>query len=154
MADSIRQTITDAVVSALGAVSSLWVSETLRHWEEVDKAHYPIVAFPIDADEVRQPAALFGGAAGSDERATLAFVVTCYCYRSDNNGALLRKLRTDLIRDIGGALETGTTLWATATGVLDMRFTRVVTDKGVVKNYSIFDYEFEIDYLYAHAQGG
>jgi hypothetical protein len=60
-------------------------------------------------------------------------------------------LRTDLIRDISSALESGTTLMSL---VLDLRPTRVVSDRGIIKNFSIFDYEFEVDYLYAHATGG
>lgn len=153
MADSKRQTIMDSVVSALSAVSSLWVSETLIHWEEVDKAHYPITAFPVDADETRTGFSLFGVAGDNDAKATLAFTVTCYCYRADNDGAKLRKLRTDLIRDVEAVLQTATSLWAIS-ALLDLRPMRVITDKGVVKNFSIFDYEFEVDYLYDHVGGG
>lgn len=153
MADSKRQTIMDSIVSALNVVSSLWVSETLVHWEEVEKKRFPICCFPIDHDEARTPMALYGMAGDSDAKAVLAFTVTCYCYKADNDGTKLRKLRTDLIRDVEAALQTGTTLWAIS-GLLDIRPMRVVTDRGVVKNYSIFDYEFEADYLYGHEIGG
>ena len=151
MADSTRSQIVDGVLSALTVVSGLWVSETLQHWEETPKSHYPIAAYVTDHDENWTPFELFGGDAHSDVKATLFFTVSCYCYRSDNNGSVLRRLRTDLIRDIGEALEGGTTLMSL---VLDMRPLRVVSDRGVIKNYSIFDYEFEVDYLYAHATGG
>jgi len=151
VADSERSQIVDGIISALAAVSSLHVSETLVHWEEVPKQYYPISAFVTDHDENWDAFALFGGDAHDDVKSTLFFTVTCYCYRSDNDGRELRRLRTDLIRDVNAALEGGTTLMSL---VLDMRPMRIVSDRGIVKNYSIFDMEFEADYLYAHATGG
>jgi len=149
--DSERSQIVDGIISALTAVSSLWISETLQHWEETPKSHYPIAAYVTDHDEHWEPFAVYGGDEHDDVKATLFFTVTCYCYRSDNDGRELRRLRTDLIRDINAALEGGTTLMGL---VLDLRPMRIVSDQGIVKNYSIFDMEFEADYLYAHAIGG
>lgn len=151
MADSERSQIVDGVLSALAVVSTLHVSETLLHWEEVPKQYYPIAAYVTDHNENWESWSLFGGDAHDDVKATLMLTVTCYCYRSDNSGRELRRLRTDLIRDVSAALEAGTTLMSLA---LDLRPMRVVSDQGVIKNYSIFDYEFEVDYLYEHATGG
>jgi len=151
VADSTRSQIVDAVLSALSVVSSLWISETLQHWEETPKSHYPIAAYVTDHNEDWTAFSLFSGDPSSDVQSTLFFTVTCYCYRVDNDGTVLRKLRTDLIRDISAALEGGTTLMSL---VQDLRPMRVVSDQGVLKNFSIFDYEFEVDYLYAHATGG
>ena len=151
MADSTRSQIVDGVLSALSVVSSFWVSETLQHWEETAKSHYPIAGYVTDHDENWVPLALFGGDPDYDVKATLMFTVSCYCYRADNNGRELRRLRTDLIRDVSAALEAGTTLMSL---VLDLRPMRIVSDRGVIRNFSIFDYEFEVDYLYAHATGG
>jgi hypothetical protein len=151
VADSERSQIVDGVLSALAVVSTLHVSETLIHWEEVPKQYYPIAAYVTDHNENWEAWSLFGGTAHDDVKATLMLTVTCYCYRSDNSGRELRRLRTDLIRDVSAALEAGTTLMSLA---LDLRPMRVVSDQGVIKNYSIFDYEFEVDYLYEHATGG
>lgn len=151
MADSVRSQIVDGVLSALAVVSTLHVSETLLHWEEVPKQYYPIAAYVTDHNENWEAWSLFGGSAHDDVQATLMLTVTCYCYRNDNDGRALRRLRTNLIRDIGAAFEAGTTLMSLA---LDLRPMRIVSDQGVIKNYSIFDYEFEVDYLYAHATGG
>lgn len=151
MADSTRSQIVDGVLSALSVVSSFWVSETLQHWEETAKSHYPIAGYVTDHDEQWAAMSLFGGDPSDDVKATLMFTVTCYCYRNDNDGRELRRLRTNLIRDVNAALEGGTTLMSL---VLDLRPMRIVSDRGIIKNFSIFDYEFEVDYLYAHATGG
>jgi hypothetical protein len=31
---------------------------------------------------------------------------------------------------------------------------KVITDRGVIPMYSVFDYDFEADYLYDHTVGG
>ncbi len=151
MADSKRKTIIDAVVSAVSVVSSLFVSERLIHWEEVEKQRYPIVAFPIDGDETRTPFCLYGGSADNDNKGTLPIIITCYCYNAQDNRDTLKKLRTDLSRDISAALWGGTTLMSL---VLDMRETGVAGDGGVIPCYSLFDISIEIDYLYNHTDGG
>jgi hypothetical protein len=153
MADSQRQLFMNAVVSALNTVSSLVVSETLVGWEEAQpKGLQSIFAFPIDHDESREAFSLYGGPVGADEKATLKLTVTCYAYRQDNDGAKLRKLRTDLIRDIYAAMEGAVSSGALA--VLDLRMPNVVTDHGVLERYSIFDLELELDYLFRHSIGG
>jgi hypothetical protein len=142
----------NSVVSALGTISSLHVSETIVGWEEAQpKGAQAIFAYPIDHDEARKPFAIFGGAGDEDAQATLNLTVTCYCYRGDNDGAKLRKLRTDLIMGIEAALEGCSTLMAL---LLDLRPVRVVTDRGVLQGYSVFDYDFEADYIYGHETGG
>ena len=152
MADSTRHLIMDSVVSALSTISSLHVNETIVGWEEAQpKGAQAIFAYPIDGEESRMAFSLYGGVPGTAAKATLSFVVTCYCFRDDNSGSKLRKLRTDLIQNIEAALQVATTLWGY---LLDLRPIRVSTDMGVIPKYSIFDYTFEADYLYQHTTGG
>jgi len=144
MADSKRKRIMDAVLSALANVTSLvYVSERLVHWEELDASKFP-ACFPIDADEVKEPHVLFESA-DEDMLSKLTLILTCYCY--DAQGAT-RQQRTDLIKNI----EAEFSLRASALNalVLTITATRVVTDKGALDNYSVFDCEYEIQYLYDH----
>jgi len=144
MADSKRKRVMDAVLSALAHVTSLaYISERLVHWEELDASKFP-ACFPIDADERKVPHVIFESAT-EDMHSTLTLILTCYCY--DAQGST-RQQRTDLIKNIEAEFATGAT--ALNALVVTITATRVVTDKGALDTYSIFDCEYEIEYLYDH----
>jgi len=144
MADSKRKRIMDAVLSAIANVTSLaYVSERLVHWEELDASKFP-ACFPVDTDERKEPHVLFESAT-EDMHSILTLVLTCYCYDAAGN---TRQQRTDLIKNIEA--EFGLRATALNALVVTITATRVVTDKGALDNYSIFDCEYEVEYLYDH----
>ena len=149
MADSTRHQIMDAVIAALEGITEVngyettvkTVSENLRHWEEMDFNEFP-ACFPIDADEIKE-ARTIGAMLGR-----LTVIVTCMVQAHDN---VTRQARTDLIRDVEKAIVTNSTL--AGLDLLTMP-RRVVTDKGNIPNYSVWDQEFEIAYPYDRDTGG
>ena len=156
MPDPVRKQIMDKVISALSSIStavscvtpSVTVSESIRHPEELDKKDFPWI-FPIDTDETKEPWALYGGA-GPDMHSTLTVLVTSMVYdRKDST----RTARCNLIRDVEMILVTSAGI-AGVTGVLGVEPTRVVTDKGNVPNYSLWDQEFKVEYIYESDDGG
>lgn len=142
-----RDQIMDAVVSALVSIETVQhVSESLEHWEDVPTGKMP-ACFPVDADETREPRAIFGGTV-EDMQATLTLVVTCMIYDQQND---TRADRNSLMQTIEATLVADAGLAAIVHQILP---TRITTDRGLIRNYSIWDQEFEIKYYYAHADGG
>ncbi len=143
MADSVRKTILDAVVTALEGISGIGkISTELKHWEELKPKDFP-AAFPIDGDTDLERSA-YAHATSEDMEAALEIIVTGYVY--DRNNSLTTK-RTNHIRAIELAL-TGDS--ALAALVLDCVPVKITTDKGMIENYSIFDYTFLVTYQYNH----
>ena len=149
MADPIRTQIIDKVISALSAVTTITtVSESIKHWEELDKNGFPY-AFPVDTDETKEPFTL-QASTGADMLSTLTILVTGMVYSGTN---VTRATRVRMIRNVEKALVTSAALKA-ITGFLWILPTRVVTDKGSIPNYSIWDQEFQIQYIYESSDGG
>jgi len=158
MANSIRHQIMDAVIAALKGITVdngyqtnvVTVSEELKHWEEMAFTDFP-ACFPIDADEVKEQSAI------TRMQSRLTVIVTSMVHdhktapHRGNANESMRLARTNLLRDVEKALMNDTTLAG-----LDVFTTprRVVTDKGNIPNYSIFDQEFEILYHYTRLNGG
>lgn len=147
MANSIRQQIMDAVIAALNGIAVLkLVSEQLQAYEQIDKKFLP-AAFPIDGDEKKSWAQINIGSTDNIE-AELELIVTCVVFdRYD----VTRQQRTDLIRLVEKALMNDATLLAL---VLFVAPISVVTDKGTIPNFSIWDQTFRITYRYNSADGG
>ena len=150
--ESVRHLIMDSVITALGNISTdngyktnvATVSENLRHWEEIDFDEFPI-CFPIDADEIKSQSAITGTA---NMEGTLTVIITSMVFSSTN---ATRTARTNLMRDVEKAIMNGSTL----AGLDIVTFpTRVITDKGNIPNYSVWDQEFEIIYHYSSVSGG
>jgi len=150
--ESVRHQIMDAVIAALEGITSAngystdvaMVSESIKHWEEIDKDDFPC-CFPIDADEKKEWAS-FGGT--SDLEGNLTIIVTSMVYSTTNT---TRTARTNLIRDVEKAILNDSTLAAL---ILNIAPVRVVTDRGTIPNYSVFDQEFLITYRYGSSAGG
>jgi len=144
----------DAVIAALTAITTtngykttvVTVSENLRHWEELNFDEFPAI-FPIDADEMKQMGAIFGGTT-NDMEGHLTVIVTCMVHSHTND---TRTARTNLIRDVEKAIMANSTLAGLDIMTLPRR---VVTDKGNIPNYSVWDQEFEIIYRYNSSNGG
>jgi len=155
MANSIRQQIMSAVVIALDAIVAgstyvttvAHVSESLPEGpiEHIDLSKIP-ACFPIDADEDRGPS-LVGEADGNME-GRLTVLITCAVYSATNS---TRQARNDLMRDVEKALMNDSSLDALT---LDVEPMRVVTDKGVIPNFSVWDQEFLVTYRYNRTDGG
>lgn len=142
-----RSAIMVQVLSALAAIDGVnFVSESIQHWEELDHGKFPAL-FPIDADEVKSPATLFDGT-DDDMRAVLTVIVTGMVYSAEN---ATQVERLDLMQKVEKALVTTSGLTNIVHGVSP---TRVVTDKGALENYSVWDQEFEIEYWYPYEDGG
>ncbi len=126
-----------------------YVSETLdiTHPEQLDKNKFPAL-FPIDGDELKEGFALFGGA-GDDMKSTMEIIVTGMIYELLGETALPR---SNLIKDVEKALVMDEEL--TALLIERISPTKVVTDKGFFKSYSVFDMVFELTYIYDHEEGG
>lgn len=154
MANSKRHLIVDQVLSALTAITVAGgyqtdvahVSESIKHWEEIDQDNFP-ACFPIDGDAMREPRVIFESA-GDDMRSVLTVIVTSMVFSSTND---TRLARTNLMRDVEKALVTHAGLIAL---IHDINPGRIVTDRGTIVNYSVWDQEFEIEYFYPHADGG
>ena len=126
-----------------------YVSEVLniKHPEELDKNKFPAL-FPIDGEEVKEAFALFDGVS-DDMSSTLNMIITGMIY--DRTGAT-SLARSNLIKDIEMAMVMDDDL--TALLMERPSPTKITTDKGFFGNYSVFDFEFELKYLYDHTYGG
>ena len=154
MANSTRHLIMNAVASALQAIDGTGnyvatvttiTEDTPEHPSKYQTGKFPI-CFPIDTDEEREIWAI--GQSTNSTKATLTVVITSMVYSASD---ATRQQRNDLIRDVERAMYAGTTL---ASLVLDITPTKVVTDGGTIKNYSVWDQEFEIEYTYTSTTGG
>jgi len=154
MADSVRKDIMDAVITALEAVDAgevytstiALVSESLpMSVEQIDANDLP-ACFPIDADEMRSSMTI--GSGTLDMQADLTVVITCVVYDQMDQ---TRQARTDLMRDVEKTMLNNTSLAALVQWVEPGRIT---TDKGEIPNYSVWDQEFTIRYLYSSTNGG
>jgi len=142
-----RSDIMIQVLSALAAIDGInYVSESISHWEELDHGKFPAL-FPIDADEIKSPVVLFGGT-DEDMRGLLTVIVTGMVYDAEN---ATQVKRLDLMQKVEKAMVTTSGLTSIIHSVMP---TRVVTDKGALENYSVWDQEFEIEYWYPNEDGG
>jgi len=123
-----------------------YVSESLEAYDQVPKSKLPAV-FPIDADENRTWATL-AGTSVNDLEAQLMLIISCYVYDRQNE---TRQKRTDLLRDVEKALMNNTALLAL---ILYMEPDKVVTDRGTIPNFSIWDQSYKLTYRYQHTNGG
>jgi len=153
-ADSIRRQILSATVTALRGITKAngyqtdvkYVSETYTGYETVSKSKLP-ACFPIDTDEERSWEAL-EDTSTTDMRAELTILVTSVVHDPQN---VTRLQRTNLLRDVEKALLNNAALGAL---IHEIEPQSVVTDKGTIPNFSIFDQEFIITYFYNSAVGG
>jgi len=122
------------------------VGEKIQHWEQVNKSDFPAL-FPIDADEAKDSFAI--GTGDGNMLGTLTVLVTAMVFNTDDDAR--RLARTNLMLDVEKALVNHAALAAL---IVDIRPTRIVTDKGTIPDYSIWDQEFEIDYQYDREDGG
>ena len=154
MAYSIRHQIMDAVLAALETITVEngyesevgLVSESIQNHEQIPKKNLPAV-FPIDSDERREWVEM-KESSEQDIEGHLELIITCVVYdRNDKT----RQQRTDLMRDVEKALFNDSTfsaliLWVDPLGV--------VTDKGMIPNYSIWDQSYRVNYRYNSDNGG
>lgn len=155
MANSNRQLIMSAVVVALQTIiAGSTYATTLAHVsgslpegpvEHIDLNKVP-ACFPIDADEDRSPALVGSGDGNMEGRLTV--LITCVVY-SVTNSTL--QGRNDLMRDVEKVLLNNSSLAAL---ILEIEPTRIVTDKGVIPNFSVWDQEFLVTYRYNRTDGG
>jgi hypothetical protein len=144
----------DQAIKALGEIKAgstfsstvAWVSETLTQHDQIPEKNLPAV-MPIDADEVRGWESL-AGTSTKDLRGELTLIISCVVYDREN---ATRTKRLALMRDVEKCLMNDTTLGAL---ILDIEPQRVVTDKGTIPNYSVWDHEFLIRYFYNSKNGG
>lgn len=144
----------DAVIDALEGITVAngyeteveKVSESLESYEQIDKKDLPAI-FPIDADEPREYAVM-PDSSDLDIQAALEVIVTCVVFDRYNN---TRQQRTDLMRDVGKAMLNDTALEAL---ILYIEPMGVVTDKGTIPNFSIWDQSYRITYRFDSADGG
>lgn len=157
MASSIRQNIMVAVVSSLTNITTTngysstvqFVSENMKSFQELGTDKFPAL-FPIDTDETKESFTFRPDTSALDMKSTLTILVTSYLY---SRTGVTASSRCDLLKDIEKAIMNATAM-TTISNVLDIRPTKVTTDQGTLDNYSIHDQEFQIDYLYNHADGG
>ena len=150
MANSTRQQILAAVVAALESITKAnSYQQTVKHVSEILPATYSAVdmeklpaAFPIDADEVKEPFS-FGYT-----RSVLTVLISWVVYENENGTT---QQRCDLLRDCEIAIYASSTLEGLC---LLIEPTKVISDKGNIPNYSTFDQEFEFTYTYKDSDGG
>ena len=142
---TVRSDIMDAVIAALDGVSGMKsVSEIFKSYTEVAPKDIP-ACFPIDTDEEHEPFTM--GDAGQI-MARLRVLVTVYTYSATGN---TRPVRVAMIKAINQAILNDTILEGLT---LDVEPVSVNTDYGTIENYSIWNQEFEITYLYNRTDGG
>ena len=154
MANSVRHQIMDAIIAALQGITVAggyqsnvkYVSEEFQGYEEISKSKLP-ACFPIDTDENKSWETL-EATSTQDMRAELTVIVTSVIFNAQNN---TRLARTNLLRDVEKAIVNDSTLFALT---FEIEAQGVVTDKGIIPNFSIFDQEFLITYMYNSANGG
>jgi len=154
MANSIRHQIMDAIISALQGITVAdgyqsnvkYVSEEFPGYEAISKSKLP-ACFPIDTDEEKSWESL-EATSTQDMRAELTVIVTSVVFNAQDN---TRLQRTNLLRDVEKAIVNDSTLYGLTH---EIEAQGVVTDQGVIPNFSIFDQEFLITYFYNSANGG
>ena len=122
------------------------VSEKLQAPDQIPKKHLPAV-FPIDADEKREYAHLVGSS-DIDLQGQLEVIITCVVYDRENN---TRQQRTDLLRDVEKIMLNDSALSALVEWIEPVE---VVTDRGTIPNFSVWDQTYRIIYRYNSADGG
>jgi hypothetical protein len=122
------------------------VSETLSQYDQIPDKDLPALMV-IDADERRRWESM-AASSTQDMRGELSIVVSCVVFDKDNS---TRSARLALMKDVEMCLMNDATLGAL---ILDIAPTDIVTDKGTVPNYSIWDQSFMIRYFYNSANGG
>jgi len=154
MADSKRHQVVDAVITALEGITKAkgyktdigMVSDRWQSHEQIPKKDLP-AAFPIDIDEKRSPVVMPTDD-NLDIEAALELLVSVVVYDKNDD---TRQQRTDLMRDIEKAILNNDALDAL---ILYIEPTGVVTDRGTVPNFSIWDQSYVITYRYNSAVGG
>jgi len=157
MANSIRQQVMVAVVSSLSNISEYngyqtdvrFVSENIKHFSELDTDKFPAI-FPIDTNEAKESFTFRPDSTAGDMKSTLTILVTSYLF---SRTGVTVQARSDLLRDIEKAMMNATAM-TTISNIIDIRPVNVTTDQGTIDNYSVHDQDFEIDYVYNHADGG
>jgi len=144
----------DAVIAALEGITKVngyqtdvkYVSETYKGYEQISKSKLP-ACFPIDTDE-RKGWESMAGTSTTDMRGELTVLVTSVVFHPQD---ITRQLRTDLLRDVEKAIVNDSTLGGLAMMIEPQD---VITDKGTIPNFSVFDQEFLITYFYNSESGG
>lgn len=139
-----RITATNGYASTVASVS-----ENIKHFEQVDQKDFPAL-FPIDTGENKESFSFPRTTSTSDMKSTLTVLVTSYLFA---RGGVTSAARSNLLMDIEKAMMNATAM-TLVSGVLDIRPVNVTTDQGTLENFSIHDSEFQVDYLYNHADGG
>jgi len=153
MANSTRHQIMDAVLTALEGISTgagyqttvKHVSENWIPYTEMELKNVPAV-FPVDSDESKEYVAIGIGADAVE--AVLTILCTCYVYDAKND---TRLKRTNLMRDVEKAICNNAALDAL---IEFIEPGDVTTDRGTIKDWSIWEQQFQITYRYSSTLGG
>jgi hypothetical protein len=148
---SIRKSIMDRVLAALATITTgngynttvRSVTEKLQQYDQIPNKNLPCL-MPIDADEARGWEAL----SGHDLRGELTIIISCVV-KSGTNAT--RTARLNLMLDIEKCLMNDATLAAL---IIDIEPQSIITDKGTIPNYSLWDQYYKITYFYSSADGG
>ena len=153
MADSTRHQIMDAVIEALEGITKLAgyettvkkVSEQWVPYTEMDLKDVPAI-FPLDADESKEYISI--GIGEDAVEAELGILCTCYVFDAKND---TRLKRTNMMRDVEKALCNNSAVDAL---IEFIEPGDVVTEKGSIQDWSIWEQNFKITYRYSSTAGG
>lgn len=151
MAAGIRKSIMDRVLAAFATITTAngynvtvkSVSETLQQYDQIPMKKVPCL-MPIDADEARG----WESMGTHDLRGELIVIVSCVVFSRTN---ATRTKRLGLMADIEKCLMNDSTL---AGLIQDIEPVSIITDKGTIPNYSVWDQSYRITYFYSSADGG
>lgn len=144
MADSIRKSIYDAVVTALSASTGiLHVTRNLEPWWDWPSNKFPGVCV-VDGDESKQRFSYLQST-GGDMYSELEFRILGY--ERDMNNDLTSK-RSTLLQTVETVLQNSS---AINDLTLDIIPISVKTDKGEIENFTVTESVFKVKYLYNHA---
>ena len=149
-----RQQIMDRVDVVLTAISVAngyltnvkLVDEQARQYNEFKPKELPALV-PIDLNEDREMVA-FPDGASYGQSGELNLRVSAVVFDAKNK---TRTKRLNLMQDVEKALLNDATLKALG---VDIEPTRVITDDGNIKFYSVWDQYFAITYYYNREDGG
>lgn len=152
MAASSRKTIMDRVLALMATITTAnsyltnvgSVSETLSQYDQIPEKDLPAV-MPIDADEIRSWESFDGS---RDRRGELDIIISCVVFEGTGS---TRTARLNLMQDIEKAMLNDATLAAL---IIEIDSTDIITDKGTLTKYSVWDQRFSITYFYDSGNGG
>ena len=140
-----RSNIFNAIVSSLSTSTGIQtVEQEYANWWDYMPHQFPCVTV-IDRETSIERLS-YRSTSLDDMQASINLTLRGYVHDFADSSSNLATARTNLVSDMEKALDSA----VNSTGIRDVRFTSIETDRGTMDNYSIIDLNCEVLYFYNH----